>query len=180
MLIAWKSAGAVAAPGSQSAEAAPFLCMDCGERGYDAAPSYRSAARTIGDCGACGEGPLVDTRERGVVEALLMRDGQRQAAKRQRASLAATCVAAALALPLVTLCFHRLHGLLATTVVCLATTGAMIVIGWPLSRLLFRSPCSAEARAVEVDMRRGWVLLRPVAALVLAALLTAALWVVLS
>lgn len=49
----------------------PFACIDCGSR-----------SGSQGRCGACGEGPLLDLRQPGVVGALLQEDATRQS-KRQ-------------------------------------------------------------------------------------------------
>lgn len=168
---------------------APFVCMDCARRHFEPVGFYRVAARAPRDCAACGDGPLVDIRDPGVIEALRARDEQRHVERRRRTSMAAMGVAAAIVVPLIAAKpdWHRC-GLLTGPIVTAVTGVAMLVVASLLAssrvlrhfaaRRLFEDlygPALSEASHVENEMRRGRGVLRAAAILTAAVVLTAAL-----
>jgi hypothetical protein len=71
-------------------DASPWICMDC---------SARNAAG--GDCGSCGQGPLLDVRDAQVRATLLQQDAERGLKRGRTLIVVAAGVAAVLGFPLV-------------------------------------------------------------------------------
>jgi hypothetical protein len=177
-----------AAPWGSPFSVAPLVCMDCGQRHYEQVGSYRAGAHEARDCATCGEGPLLDIREPGVIEALRERDQKRHVAQRRRVSMAVMGVSTALAIPIVGITFPDVDGLIAMPFLCALLGVAMVVVALLLSsssvlrsfaaRRLFDDldgPALRDASAVESTMRRGWGFVRFAGVLAAAALVTAAI-----
>jgi hypothetical protein len=159
-------------PADHSADGRPLLCLDCGERRSEPMGTYRLTARSMRDllaCGACGEGPLVDVRERSVQEALVTRRAQQQLARSRRFAAKATCIAAVLAVPVAFAASPFQRGVLAAPVLILVTICVMALAA------CFQAYVHRAPAAIEREMRRGWAPTRAAARLVAAAVLTLAI-----
>lgn len=134
---------------------APFVCMDCARRHFEPVGFYRVAARAPGDCAACGEGPLVDIRDPGVIEGLRARDEQWHVERRRRTSMAAMGVAAAIVTPLIAVASGRLYyGLLTGPVVSAVACLAMLVVASLLASRCGSSGASRRAGSSRISTGR--------------------------